>query len=126
MVIEFYKCVDPPNKLEKTPTATVTLEGDFNSNVDVVRPSITCHGAYDFSSNYVHIPAFGRWYFLENVDLLSNKRFTVSLAVDVLQSFKEYLTPENVKCYDGFMRVDGDTQPFESKHIIFTTIEGVS
>lgn len=125
MDIEFYTCADPPNRLEKTLTPTITLSGDFNANVDVVEPSIRCHGTYDMVSNYVHIPAFNRYYFIEGVELVNNKQFVVSLQVDPLQSFKEYLTPDNVKCYDGYTRIDGDTEPFAEQHIIFTAIEGV-
>lgn len=125
MDIQFYTCADPPNKLDKTLTPTVKLTGDFNANVDVVEPSIRCHGTYDMASNYVHIPAFNRYYFVEGVELVTNKQFIVSLQVDPLQSFKEYLTPDNVKCYDGYTRIDGDTEPFAEQHIIFTAIEGV-
>lgn len=125
MDIEFYTCADPPNKLEKSPTATVTLQGEFNANVDIVEPTIKVSGKYDFASNYAHIPAFNRWYFVEGVELVNNKQYIVSLSVDPLQSFKEYLTPDNVKCYDGYTRVDGDTEPFAEQHIVFTAIEGV-
>lgn len=125
MDIEFYTCADPPNKLEKNPTATVTLQGEFNANVDIVEPTIRVSGKYDFASNYAYIPAFNRFYFVEGVELVNNKQYIVSLSVDPLQSFKEYLTPDNVKCYDGYTRVDGDTEPFAEQHIIFTAIEGV-
>lgn len=125
MEIEFYTCADPPNKLEKSPTATVTLQGEFNANVDIVEPTIKVSGKYDFASNYAHISAFNRWYFVEGVELVNNKQYIVSLSVDPLQSFKEYLTPDNVKCYDGYTRIDGDTEPFAEQHIIFTAIEGV-
>lgn len=125
MDIQFYTCADPPNKLEKNPTATVTLQGEFNANVDIVEPTIKVSGKYDFASNYVRIPAFNRWYFVEGVELVNNKQYIVSLSVDPLQSFKEYLTPDNVKCYDGYTRIDGDTEPFTEQHIIFTAIEGL-
>lgn len=125
MDIQFYTCADPPNKLDKTLTPTVKLTGDFNANVDVVEPSIRCHGTYDMASNYAHLPAFNRYYFVEGVELVNNNQYIVSLSVDPLQSFKEYLTPDNVKCYDGYKRIDGDTEPFAEQHIIFTAIEGV-
>lgn len=125
MDIQFYTCADPPNKLDKTLTPTVKLTGDFNANVDVVEPSIRCHGTYDMESNYVHIPAFNRYYFVEGVELVNNKQFIVSLQVDPLQSYKEHLTPDNVKCYDGYKRIDSSADPFNTESLVFVCIEGV-
>lgn len=125
MDIEFYTCADPPNKLEKNPTATVTLQGEFNANVDIVEPTIRISGKYDFASNYAHIPAFNRWYWIEGVELVNNQMFNVTLSCDVLQSFGSYLSADTVKCYDGVSRIDSDTTPFEGENIIFVSIEGV-
>lgn len=125
MQIDFYKCTDAPNKLSKTPTLIESMTGQLNSAVDLVQPVIRVRGTYDMESNYVHIPDFERWYWIEGVELVNNQMFNVTLSCDVLQSFGSYLNADTVKCYDGVSRVDSDTTPFAGENIIFVSIEGV-
>jgi hypothetical protein len=125
MNIELYTCTDPDNKLEKTPALVKTITGDLHGDTSLTKPSFRCYGAYESGVNYVHVPLLNRWYYVEEVSLVNNKIFELHCSCDVLQSFKSYLTSDNVKVYDKQTRVYSDQTPFKTENIIIATIEGV-
>lgn len=59
-------------------------------NTSVFNPSIILT-IFDAKANYMHIPEFGRYYYITDIIALDDNRFRYNCAVDVLYSFKEQI-----------------------------------
>mgnify|MGYP003289907064 CR=1 FL=1 len=87
MQIQIGQTRDEKNKLDKSFTASITLNGELTTDSNVVSPSIIVNYNADYiASNYCYIPAWGRYYFIEDITV-SGKMMTLHLHVDVLKSF---------------------------------------
>ena len=87
MQIKIYKTTDGNNVLDKTLTAEKTI-----SNVDIVEPCNVLAPAfilrYDSNAlNYNYCNAFGRYYFITGLQVLTGRRCVISCAVDVLNTY---------------------------------------
>lgn len=78
---------DEKNKLDKSFTASVTLQGELTTESNVVSPSIIVGYNADYlASNYCYIPAWGRYYFITEITV-DGQLMTLHLHCDVLKSF---------------------------------------
>lgn len=87
MQIKIYKTTDGNNVLEKTLTSEKTI-----SNVDIVEPCNVLAPSfilrYDSNMlNYNYCNAFGRYYFITGLQVLTGGRCVISCAVDVLKTY---------------------------------------
>lgn len=88
MEMKLYNFNGDRRKLNKylTHIADVTIIAITN-DTNILRPSIIIN-TRAFNFNYVYIPNFGRYYYVNNIQLLSGERIALDLSVDVLMSHK--------------------------------------
>lgn len=85
MTAEFYNFSKRRNST-KTPTASGTQKTIvLKENTSIISPSIILSGN-DFTYNYVYIGAFSRYYFVNDITVLSNGMTQYDLIEDVLAS----------------------------------------
>lgn len=88
MEITFYNNVSENNKIGKVLTDPYELEGTLRSQTEYISPVIL----FEFDPtdyNYLYIPDFKRYYFINKIEWLRDDLFNVYCSVDVLESFKD-------------------------------------
>lgn len=83
----FYNYNGKYNALPKTLGDGTTLQGLLRDSYDRSNPTLTVRSATLFDYNYCYIPVFGRYYFIDRVDVQSNNTYQLTLSVDVLNTF---------------------------------------
>lgn len=88
----FFQNTAEPNRVNKTDylTEQLRVNGNLRDISDVINPSITFECADDkiLKSNYVYIPAFNRYYFINSITSVRTNLWRVNLHCDVLYSFR--------------------------------------
>ena len=88
----FFQNTAEPNRVNKTDylTEQIRVAGNLRDISDVINPSITFECADDkiLKSNYVYIPAFNRYYFINSITSVRTNLWRVNLHCDVLYSFR--------------------------------------
>lgn len=88
----FFQNTAEPNRVNKTDylTEQTRVNGNLRDISDVINPSITFECADDkiLKSNYVYIPAFNRYYFINSITSVRANLWRVNLHCDVLYSFR--------------------------------------
>lgn len=88
----FFQNTAEPNRVNKTDylTEQTRVSGNLRDISDVTNPSITFECADDkiLKSNYVYIPAFNRYYFINSITSVRTNLWRVNLHCDVLYSFR--------------------------------------
>ena len=88
MQLKLYKSLDEKNRIRKTLTDELILNGALRDNSSIIKPTILIQtDPKDY--NYAYIPEFGRYYFINNVVAMRNKAFIVDLKCDVLMSYAD-------------------------------------
>ena len=67
-----------------TAIASVTILA-ITDTTNIIRPTIIID-TRSFNFNYVYIPDFGRYYYVDNIQLLNGQRIALQLSCDVLMS----------------------------------------
>lgn len=81
------------NTVDKTPYLVFveTLSGTLRESCSIVSPIITFESSVVPSFNYVYLPSFNRYYFVNEITNIKNGLWQVSLRCDVLTSFKDII-----------------------------------
>lgn len=88
----FYKYNGKYNALPKTLGEGTTLPGLLRDTCDRATPTLTVRSASPmFDFNYCYIPTFGRYYFIDRIDVQSNDTYRLTLSVDVLQTYHKQI-----------------------------------
>lgn len=87
--VKFYHTNSPNNKLGKTLSDENIISCAFKGNCDILNPVIVVKSDSFFDYNYCYIEQFKRYYFISDVEILPNNVYTLTLKVDVLDSYKE-------------------------------------
>ena len=97
MTIQLGNYFGAKNKITKSVSLGFNIEGTLRSDCDIMNPSILIEASPDTvcGYNYAYIPEFGRWYFVQNVNAYRTGLSIVSLAVDVLYTYKESILNSN-------------------------------
>lgn len=100
MIIELYNNKAEKNKIGKMPQTLIkSLIGTLRDSTDIINPifSVTKLLNEDIGKiNYVYIPDFNRYYFINNIRYIRNNLYEISCHVDVLESYKESIL--NLQC----------------------------
>lgn len=88
--VELYKNASPVEKIGKTLTAGPSYNIDLKENTSILRPRIIIKdvSAAVYEYNYMYIPIFGRYYFIDDIISLANNRWEIRGHVDVLETYK--------------------------------------
>ena len=88
MNIKFYYNSSEKNKIGKSLSSGLTLNGNLRDECSITSPSILVEATSLVDYNYCYIPEFKRYYFVSEITSVRNGLWRVSLKVDVLESFK--------------------------------------
>ena len=98
MSIFLYQNESAQNVVNKTLTNALELKGTLRESCDILNPSIMIENKDNtiFNYNYVYIPDFKRYYYINDFKNIVNGLYQVNLKVDVLMSFKNDI--KNLNC----------------------------
>lgn len=98
MSIFLYQNESAQNVVNKTLTNALELKGTLRESCDILTPSIMIENKDNtiFNYNYVYIPDFKRYYYINDFKNIINGLYQVNLKVDVLMSFKNDI--KNLEC----------------------------
>ena len=91
MTIIFYKTLSKLNEINKVLQNGFTIIGNFKTDTDIIKPIIKVLNTTDFNIfeyNYCYISELKRYYFIEDITILADKLFFISLSLDVLYTYK--------------------------------------
>lgn len=98
MTLKFYLNESTPNTLDKTITEKATVTGQLMQASDIIAPTIRIQGDYlslVTTANYVYIPDFGRYYYINNYVAVLQNVYDLHIVCDPLMSWKDYIK----ECY---------------------------
>lgn len=87
MELILYQCEDDKRQLTKTLSNSLDLTGVLRDQSKIVSPEILIQES-PLGYNYVYIPEFNRYYFINEITAYRNQAWIISLKVDVLMSFR--------------------------------------
>lgn len=95
LTVSFMNCVSPPNKISKEFTGGYTTDCSLKDNTSMFRPvllisSSTGYPEFD-EMNYLYLPAFKRYYFIDDIISVGNNLWEIHCHVDVLYTYKEQI-----------------------------------
>lgn len=88
-VVEIMKNNSDDNKIGKYKSTVLSLSGTLKDATSVIDPTILVEGDLGTISkaNYMHISAFGRYYFITDIRSVRNGLVEITAHVDVLESY---------------------------------------
>ena len=93
MNITLYSTTNDRRVVSKTLTQIAAItNATIYGDITVTHPTLLLH--YDASylnANYVYIPEFSRYYFINNISLSSGERMIINCEVDVLNTYKSQI-----------------------------------
>ena len=98
MNVVISKCSASFNRVDKTEFITDIISINCEMmNTDTLFPEIKLSSDYS-DYNYIFVPSFNRYYFVNEVERLSGEHIIVKCKVDVLMTYKDDIL--NLKCND--------------------------
>ena len=92
MKVYIYKTENEKNKLNKSLELVKELEVKLLNNTEILKPIIeVSHIPFEdiTTANYMYIPDLNRYYFIDNMELMTGGKVYISGSVDVLMSYME-------------------------------------
>lgn len=97
MDIILYSTADDVRKLNKALTEIKTISVRLKDDTDIMHPVIELDGAnLPPTANYCYIAAFNRYYFINQQGIKIGRDLLITLAVDVLMSFRTQISASTV------------------------------
>lgn len=90
MKASFYINYSDKRELRKNISMINTLDIQLKENVSILYPTLILRN-FNVNANYVYIPFFDRYYYINDVIIESANRFIVQCSVDVLMSFSSQI-----------------------------------
>lgn len=88
MNIILYKCNSPRYFLTKVLGAMTQFTGELRAESSVIDPVIQVEASNLATYNYMYIPEFSRFYFIENIESVRTGLWRLTCHVDVLSTYK--------------------------------------
>lgn len=92
MQINLFTCNAENTRLDKTDYITnrFVMNGDIKQETSILDPIIMIEktNMVEFNYNYMYIPKFNRWYFINDIISVHNKFWEIHGHVDVLYSWR--------------------------------------
>lgn len=97
MEIILYNNLSEENRINKNLDEVESLTGSLrDKNTSIENPVVRISRSSPTGFNYVKIPAFDRFYFVQDVTIEVNGILLLNLAVDRLQSFKDSILQQEI------------------------------
>ena len=79
--------------VDKQITELTTVQGALRYESSIINPVIEIDGigSYISNLNYIHIPSFGRYYFVRGIESVRNGLWRISAHVDVLYTYRNQI-----------------------------------
>lgn len=87
MNLQIGVCLDDGRTVDKTFTVNATITGQVKNNVDIINPVFIIATPSDLNINYCYCSDFGRYYYVDNVEVMTGGKVALNCRVDVLKSF---------------------------------------
>lgn len=88
LIANFLINTDPKNKIGKSLQTGESYEFVLKDRTSILKPILLIGGSADILGyNYLHIPQFSRYYFIDDISSTANNIWEVSAHVDVLQTY---------------------------------------
>lgn len=125
MIVHIYKCSDSRNTLNKTLTDEKEITANANRDVDIINPVmmlVTVENIAEY--NYIYIPEFQRYYFIESMKVNRTGIYEVNLHEDVLFTYRDKIkeckglitvSNKNVDGYYNNLSIPIDVRPNTKK-----------
>lgn len=83
----------PVNKIGKSLSSQLEVTGDLRSETSIIDPviMIECELSDLTNCNYMYIPQFNRYYFVNNIRSIRNGLVEFTCHVDVLETYKDQI-----------------------------------
>lgn len=78
---------DPINKISKNPSTVATYTGHLVEGTSISDPDILVESATLPAGNYAHIEAFGRYYYITDIESEKTNLWRLHMHVDPLKSY---------------------------------------
>lgn len=88
MYLNLHNTTSEPHEINKQLTTSLNLQGEFRSEVSVLRPIIRIEHENPTSYNYAYIAEFHRYYYIDEIVSVRTNLWDIHLRVDVLMSHK--------------------------------------
>lgn len=95
MLASLYSTSDDRRKLFKRLYNERQYNIELSKDTDIINP-VLLMSEFDFNLNYVYIPQFNRYYFIDNVTVVRTNLYQLSCSVDVLMSNASQLNALNL------------------------------
>lgn len=86
--ITFYNYDGHPNTINKVLNEPHEYNGNLRQTFDVTRPQLSIYTPHRPTYNYCYIPSLGRYYFVTEIQYAGNRKYDISLQVDVLKTYE--------------------------------------
>lgn len=93
MQVTLYYTTDDRRKLDKSLNGSSNRNCTLKGDCSVINPTllITASASQIATYNYVYIPTFKRYYFIDNITVLTNNIIQIDCSVDVLMSYNQQI-----------------------------------
>ena len=95
MELNIYVNNSEKNKLGKSLSNKVTLNGHLKEETSIIEPIIKVDISNPSKYNYCYIPQFNRYYFIKDINNINANIWELHLHVDVLESYKSNIKKLN-------------------------------
>lgn len=142
MLITLFKVTDSQDTVNKTMANGLDIEVRLKSNFNILNPDVLLliEGFDVRNYNYLSIPEFGRFYFVDNITNVNNRMYRLTCSCDVLQTYgaeimaakgvyQRDIKPGDYSVVDAesqkysFAKVDSNVTVLLETSILLSTIE---
>ena len=131
MIITLFKVTDSQDTVNKTMSNGLDIEVRLKSDFNILNPDVLLliEGFDVRNYNYMSIPEFGRFYFVDNITNVNNRMYRLTCSCDVLETYKgQILTMEceyssDIKLGDYTVFEGSSNYTKENTHYSDTTID---
>lgn len=96
ITVTLHQTSSPRNKIGKTLEAGIDFSCCLKDDCSILNPRLDVYTDSDITGkNYMYIPAFGRYYFIDDIVSTNNGYWTISAHVDVLETFADSIKENN-------------------------------
>lgn len=93
MVIKLYKTNSENEKVNKTLTDEIVLDGSMKEQSSILDFTMLVEADNLSQYNYAYIEDFGRYYYITDVAVVRTKLWRLNMKVDVLMTYKNQFLP---------------------------------
>lgn len=91
MTVSLYYNSSDINRLDKSISSAITVSGTLREQCSVLEPTVLIEVDDVANVNYMHIPEFGRYYYVTGISSVRNNLWAVSGHVDVLMTYRSQI-----------------------------------